>query len=80
MEPRNPEFRALTLCAKGEGHIACRVFASGARARRGRGNPCTPANSLRENRETSATLCRPAAGRWGKVAARFLGAGTVWLS
>ena len=54
-EPRNPEFRAPTLCAKGEGHIARRAFASGVRARRGRGNPCTPANSPHENRETSAT-------------------------
>ena len=53
----NPEFRAPTLWTEGEGHIVRRANASGERARRGRGNPCTPRNSPRENRETSATLC-----------------------
>ena len=57
MEPRNPEFWAPTLWTEGEGHIVGRAIASDRRARRGRGNPCTPENSLRENRETSATLC-----------------------
>jgi hypothetical protein len=46
-----------TLLTEGEGHIVRRDNASGARARRGRGNPGTPGNSLHENRETSATLC-----------------------
>ena len=45
------------LWTEGEGHILCRVFASGAGVRRGRGNPGTPGNSPHENRETSATLC-----------------------
>lgn len=30
-------------------------------------SPCTSGNFLRENRETSATLCRLVAGRWGKA-------------
>jgi len=36
MEPRNTEIWALTLWIEGEGHICCRVIASGKRARRGR--------------------------------------------
>ena len=52
-----------TLWTEGERHIVRRAFASGAGARRGRGNPGTPGNSLHENRETSATLCCGAGGQ-----------------
>ena len=51
-----------------EGHIHRRAFASGGGTPARSETPCTSGNSLRENRETSAALCRLAAGRWGEGA------------